>query len=91
MATCSSVLAWKISWTEEPGGLQFMGSQESDMTEHTPIHCTPNSSITNSRIFVLTCLPLRLDNLFFSSVFLGETGGGRGEVWSSSSFRVNTL
>ena len=22
-----SILAWKISWTEEPGGLQFMGSQ----------------------------------------------------------------
>ena len=27
MATCSSILAWKISWTEEPGGLQSMGSQ----------------------------------------------------------------
>ena len=23
----SSVLAWRIPWTEEPGGLQFMGSQ----------------------------------------------------------------
>ena len=27
MATCSSTLAWKIPWTEEPGGLQSMGSQ----------------------------------------------------------------
>ena len=27
MATCSSVLAWKIPWTEEPGGLQSMGLQ----------------------------------------------------------------
>ena len=27
MATHSSILAWKIPWTEEPGGLQFMGSQ----------------------------------------------------------------
>ena len=27
MATHSSILAWKISWTEEPGGLQSMGSQ----------------------------------------------------------------
>ena len=27
MAIHSSVLAWKISWTEEPGGLQSMGSQ----------------------------------------------------------------
>ena len=32
MATHSSILVWKILWTEEPGGLQFMGSQESDMT-----------------------------------------------------------
>ena len=27
MATYSSVLAWEIRWTEEPGGLQSMGSQ----------------------------------------------------------------
>jgi len=27
MATHSSVLAWRIPWTEEPGGLQSMGSQ----------------------------------------------------------------
>ena len=27
MATHSSILAWKISWTEEPGELQSMGSQ----------------------------------------------------------------
>ena len=32
MATHSNILAWRISWTEEPGGLQFIGSQESDMT-----------------------------------------------------------
>ena len=34
MATHSSILAWRI-WTEEPGGLQSMGSQESDKTEAT--------------------------------------------------------
>ena len=28
MATHSSILAWKISWTEEPGRLQSMGSQK---------------------------------------------------------------
>ena len=32
MATHSSILAWRIPWTEEPGRLQFMGSQ-SHMTE----------------------------------------------------------
>ena len=29
MAAHSSILAWKIPWTEEPGGLQSMRSQES--------------------------------------------------------------
>ena len=32
MATHSSILASRIPWTEEPGGLQFLGSQR-DMTE----------------------------------------------------------
>ena len=27
MATQSGTLAWRIPWTEEPGGLQYMGSQ----------------------------------------------------------------
>ena len=29
MATCSSILAWKAPWTEEPGELQAMGSRKS--------------------------------------------------------------
>ena len=33
VATHSGILAWEIPWTEEPGGLQSMGSQELDMTE----------------------------------------------------------
>ena len=34
MATHSNILAWKISWTQEADGLQFMGSQkELDTTE----------------------------------------------------------
>ena len=32
IAAHSSILAWKIPWTEEPDGLQSMGSQESDTT-----------------------------------------------------------
>ena len=41
MATHSGILAWRITWTEEPGGLQSIGSQrvhkvaESDMTKAT--------------------------------------------------------
>ena len=40
MATYSSVLAWKIPWTEEPGGLQSVGSQSrtrpSDFSQSRP-------------------------------------------------------
>ena len=32
MATHSSIFAWEIPWSEEPGRLQSMGSQESDVT-----------------------------------------------------------
>ena len=33
MATHSSILAWRIPWMEEVGGLQSMGHKESDTTE----------------------------------------------------------
>ena len=35
-ATHSSILAWRISWTEEPGRLQSIGSQ-TEVTEHIPM------------------------------------------------------
>ena len=35
MATHSSTLAWKIPWTEEPGGLQSVDLKGLDTTEHT--------------------------------------------------------
>ena len=38
MATHSSMLAWKIPWTQESGRLQSMGSKESDMTERLSTH-----------------------------------------------------
>ena len=44
MAACSNILVWIIPWTEEPGGLQFMGLQKvghhwahTHTHEHTPI------------------------------------------------------
>ena len=33
MATHSSILSWRIPWTEEPGGLQSMGLKELDTTD----------------------------------------------------------
>ena len=38
MATHSSILAWRISWTEEPGMLQSMGSQS--QTRLSEVHFT---------------------------------------------------
>ena len=40
MATHSSILAWRIPWTEEPDRLQSMGLQESDTTEQLNHHHT---------------------------------------------------
>ena len=38
MAPHSSTLAWKIPWTEEPGGCSPWGLEESDMTERLHFH-----------------------------------------------------
>ena len=64
MATHSSVLAWKVSWTEEPGGLYYMGSQKSgtlvsDSARTEPVKFSANLrwshwppfSIQRARIF----------------------------------------
>ena len=49
MAIQSSMLAWRIPWTEDPGRLQSMGGKELDMTEvtehtHTFSHCIVGTS-----------------------------------------------
>ena len=50
MATHSGILACKILWTEEPGGLQSMGSQESDVTEWAHTHTLPTRFALSSGI-----------------------------------------
>ena len=43
MATCSHILAWRIPWTEEPDGLQSIGSQSQTqlkrLSMHTYVQC----------------------------------------------------
>ena len=38
-ATYSSILAWRIPWTEEPGSLQSMACKELNMTEQLTLSC----------------------------------------------------
>ena len=64
MATCSSTLAWKIPWTEEPGRLQSMGSQSrtwlSDFTftfTYTYIHT-----------YVCVCVFVYTPHIFFKTL-----------------------
>ena len=48
MATCSSILAWKIPWTEEPDRLQSMGSQRATTEQLIHIYIITKASQRNS-------------------------------------------
>ena len=48
MATHSSILAWKMPWMEEPGGLQSWGRKDSDITEWLHFHFFCTFDITRS-------------------------------------------
>ena len=65
MATHSSILAWRIPWTEEPGGLQSTGSPTTDMLE------------TQEQVFVL-CLDLTMEGLahYLGLLYLDVNLGG---------------
>ena len=60
MATHSSILAWKIPWTEEPGGLVHGAAKSRDMTEateHTPKHMALCTSIKTDDVPFSKMLP----------------------------------
>ena len=44
MATHSSILAWRIPWTEEPGRLQSIGTQLKQLSKHACMHACMWSS-----------------------------------------------
>ena len=49
MATHSSILAWDIPWTKEPGGLQSMGLQRVEKTEQLTLHTHMSSLILHCK------------------------------------------
>ena len=69
MVPHSSTLAWKIPWMEEPGGLQSMGSLESDKTEQLHFH------------FSLSCIGEGNGNPLQCSCL--ENPGDRGAWWAA--------
>ena len=62
MATHSSILAWEIPWTEEPGRLQSMGPQRVRQTRrrhthtHTHTHTPPDWSSASTAVVSVSCL-----------------------------------
>ena len=55
MATHSNILAWRIPWTEEPGGLQSMQYKELDTTEMTKHNVVINFRGKNSNCLLPKC------------------------------------
>ena len=53
MATHSSILAWRIPWTEEPGGLQSMGRKKLDMTEQLTLSLFHINKIKDNMIILI--------------------------------------
>ena len=63
MATHSSILAWRIPWTEEPGGYSPQGCKRSDTTEYlsTYTHASLKEKFQNMELLLLQ---LKLSNDF---------------------------
>ena len=67
MATHSSILAWKIAWTEKPGGLQSMESQRVRIIYNDKEPEKEYIYITKSHLKVTQhCKPTVLQQFFFS-------------------------
>ena len=72
MTTQSGIVAWRIPWTEEPGGLQSMGSQELDTTERLTLW--RNSAVILWVIFsyyayLIFSLNFQLDDNCFTTLY----------------------
>ena len=65
MATDSSILAWKIPWTEEPGGPEFIGLQrvgDNLATEH--MHTHTSFTYCKQCVLLIRMCPFSLHGLF---------------------------
>ena len=77
MATHSSILAWKIPWTEEPGGLQSTGSKG---VRHDWAH---RHNLTQKSPRVKFYMPFTLKSTKLKCAFSGISSGMRLNHWTS--------
>jgi len=90
MAIHSSILAWKIPWTEGPDGLWSMGHKELDMIEHTHILSGfPNT--TYGRDCLVCVSPLYILASFVIDELTGRVGVYLGHLYSVSLIYVSVL
>ena len=76
-ATHSSILVWKIPWTEEPGGLQSMGGTESDVTERLTHTHTQEAII------------FHMNNAWYNRIMYGLKDPFQGQITSVDCTKLN--
>ena len=72
ISTHSSILAWKIPWTEEPGGPWFMGGKKLDVTEVTG-HAWACIKLTIATVFRCTVLFHEVHSHSCATITLSKT------------------
>ena len=84
MATYSSILAWQIPWTEEPGGLQSMGSQRVGQDWRDLAHTAHLVSLVNGPLSPHVTLDHKVTHLSINSSLLRVTSKlSRKLVWQT--------
>ena len=81
MATYSSILAWRISWTEEPRGLQSTGSQRVGHIQHTCAVCQVGWFCTH--YFILSLPRFKRGFLIVPWLWMDDSGSERVSGWQS--------
>ena len=90
MTTHSSMLVWKIPWTQEPGGLQSIGSQRVRHDWNDSTHACTRVMPDTVLLYTMSCLMFKIDLwgrfYFLHFVCAGQwcREAGRGSFWAQS-------